>query len=127
MSIDMDDNANLKATRRGRFGISPIFVIVMTIFIDMTGFGMGIPILPFHPETAEEGAFALGMLIGSFSLMQFIFSPLLGRLSDKVRRKPVLLIFILLSLLSFILFAVTNSFIYFVSHESLLEWLQKPL
>jgi hypothetical protein len=54
MSIDMDNNANLKAARRGRFGISPIFVIVMTIFIDMTGFGMGIPILPFHPETAEE-------------------------------------------------------------------------
>lgn len=107
----MDDNADMKEPRRGRLGISPNFVIVMTMFIDMTGFGMIIPILPFHPETASAGAFALGMLIGSFSLMQFIFSPILGRLSDKVGRKPVILVSILSSLLSFILFAVANSFL----------------
>jgi DHA1 family tetracycline resistance protein-like MFS transporter len=107
----MDDNVKPKTSKLSRLRISPSFVIVMTMFIDMTGFGMVIPILPFHPETAEAGAFALGMLIGSFSLMQFIFSPLLGRLSDKVGRKPVILVSILSSLLSFILFAVANSFL----------------
>jgi DHA1 family tetracycline resistance protein-like MFS transporter len=107
----MDDTVNPKESRLSRLGISPVFVIAMTMFIDMTGFGMVIPILPFHPETAEAGAFALGMLIGSFSLMQFVFSPLLGRLSDKVGRKPVLLVSILSSLISFILFAVANSFL----------------
>ncbi len=107
----MDDNVDPKTSRPSRLGVSPNFVIVMTTFIDMTGFGMVIPILPFHPETAEAGAFALGILIGSFSLMQFIFSPLLGRLSDKVGRKPVILVSILSSLLSFILFALANSFL----------------
>jgi MFS family permease len=92
----MDDNVNPRDGRLSRLGISPVFVIAMTMFIDMSGFGMIIPILPFHPKTVGAGAFALGMLIGSFSLMQFIFSPLLGRLSDKVGRKPVLLVRILI-------------------------------
>ena len=83
-SITMDDSTDPKESRQRRLGVSPFFVIVMTTFIDMIGFGMVIPLLPFHPETVEAGALALGILVGSFSLMQFIFSPLLGRLSDKV-------------------------------------------
>ncbi len=106
----MDDNVEPKESKPSRLGISPSFVIVMTTFVDMIGFGMVIPLLPFHPATVEAGALALGMLIGSFSLMQFIFSPLLGRLSDKVGRKPVLLVSIFSSTLSFILFALANSF-----------------
>ncbi len=106
----MDNHIDLKEIRRGRLGISPNFVILMTTFIDMIGFGMVIPVLPFHPETAGAGAFALGILIGSFSLMQFIFSPLLGRLSDKVGRKPIILLSIFFSTLSFIVFALANSF-----------------
>jgi DHA1 family tetracycline resistance protein-like MFS transporter len=99
-----------KESRQCRLGISPSFVIVMTIFIDMIGFGMVIPLLPFHPETIEAGALALGILIGSFSLMQFIFSPILGRLSDKVGRRPVILLSIFSSAISFIVFALANSF-----------------
>ena len=76
----------------------------------MIGFGMVIPLLPFHPDTVGAGALALGVLIGSFSLMQFVFSPLLGRLSDKVGRRPVLLLSIFSSILSFIIFAMANSF-----------------
>ncbi|MCK4885168.1 MFS transporter, partial [Candidatus Bathyarchaeota archaeon] len=106
----MDDNTKPKANIQRRLGISPYFVIVMTTFIDMIGFGMIIPILPFHPETAGAGALALGILIGSFSLMQFIFSPLLGRLSDKVGRRPVILLSIFFSAISFIVFALANSF-----------------
>jgi MFS family permease len=106
----MDDNTDPKKSIQRRLGISPYFVIVMTTFIDMIGFGMIIPILPFHPETAGAGALALGLLIGSFSLMQFIFSPLLGRLSDKVGRRPVILLSIFFSAISFIIFALANSF-----------------
>jgi DHA1 family tetracycline resistance protein-like MFS transporter len=107
----MDDNTDLKESRQHRPVISPSFVIVMTTFIDMIGFGMVIPVLPFHPEIVGAGALALGLLIGSFSLMQFIFSPLLGRLSDKVGRRPVMLLSILSSVISFILFALANSFL----------------
>ena len=106
----MDDKTKPKANIQRRLGISPYFVIVMTTFIDMIGFGMVIPLLPFHPETAGAGALALGLLIGSFSLMQFIFSPLLGRLSDKVGRRPVILLSIFFSAISFIVFALANSF-----------------
>jgi DHA1 family tetracycline resistance protein-like MFS transporter len=106
----MDENVDLKESKPSKLGVSPIFVIVMTTFIDMIGFGMVIPLLPFHPATVEAGALALGVLIGSFALMQFIFSPLLGRLSDKVGRKPILLLSIFSSILSFILFALANSF-----------------
>jgi len=106
----MDDSTDPKESLHSKLGISPSFVIFMTTFIDMIGFGMVIPLLPFHPETVEAGALALGLLIGSFSLMQFIFSPLLGRLSDKVGRRPVILLSILSSTISFIVFALANSF-----------------
>lgn len=107
----MDDNFEQKFSNNNKLRISPSFVIFMTTFIDMIGFGMIIPILPFHPETINAGALALGILIGSFALMQFIFSPLLGRLSDKVGRRPVILLSILSSAISFIVFAIANSFI----------------
>ena len=107
----MGKESGLNAGRHSRLGISPSFVIVMTTFIDMVGFGMIIPLLPFHPETVDAGALALGILIGSFALMQFIFSPILGRVSDKVGRRPVILLSVFSSAVSFIVFAVADSFI----------------
>lgn len=96
---------------RARWKLSPTFVIVMTIFIDITGYGMIIPLLPFYSETFQAGSTALGVLLSSFFIMQFIFSPILGRISDNVGRKPILLLSILTSTISFILFTLANSFI----------------
>lgn len=93
-----------------RFGISPISLIVVTIFIDLTGVGIIIPLLPFYVSTFQVGPAALGILLTSFSIMQFIFSPILGWISDRTGRRPVLLLSILTSLVSFILFAIANSF-----------------
>ena len=83
----------------------------MTIFIDITGFGMIIPLLPFYAETFNAGPTALGILVASFSMMQFVFSPILGKVSDNVGRKPVLLLSIMISALSFVFFALANSFL----------------
>ena len=83
----------------------------MTNFIDITGFGMIIPLLPFYAETFQAGGTALGALVASFAIMQFIFSPILGRISDNVGRRPVLLLSILTSMASFILFSLANSFL----------------
>ena len=94
---------------RQRF--SPTGVIFMTIFIDVTGFGIVIPLLPFYTAVFQAGSTALGVLVASFALMQVIFSPILGRLSDKVGRRPVLLLSILTSVASFLLFALANSFL----------------
>ena len=106
----MDGTTDFAKRGQARFRLSPVFVVVMTLFIDATGFGMIIPLLPFYAETFQAGSAALGVLIASFPLMQFIFSPILGRISDNVGRKPVLVISILTSTGSFVLFAVANSF-----------------
>jgi len=93
-----------------RFRPSPTFVLAVTIFIDTTGYGMILPLLPFYVETFHAGAAALGILAASFAIMQFIFAPILGRISDNVGRRPVLLLSILTSTASFVLFTLANSY-----------------
>ncbi|MFX1451541.1 MAG: MFS transporter [Promethearchaeota archaeon] len=85
-------------------------VILITIFIDATGYAMIRPLISFYALSFNVGAFALGLLMNMFALMQFIFSPILGRLSDKYGRRPLLLISISISSFSFLLFTIANSF-----------------
>jgi len=92
-------------------GLSPIFVIVLTVFIDITGYGIIIPILPKFTEQFQASPIALGILIASFSIMQFFFSPLLGKASDTTGRKPILLISLLISLIGFTIFSFANSYL----------------
>ena len=70
----------------------PILLIFITILIDLIGFGIIIPVLPYYvgAEPFNATPVTYGWLVASFSIMQFIFSPILGRLSDKYGRKPVL-------------------------------------
>ncbi len=100
----------MKMTNRSR-GLSPIFVIVLTIFIDITGYGIIIPLLPFYANEFHAGPTALGILIASFAIMQFFFSPLLGKASDKIGRKPILLLSLLTSFISFTIFSFANSYL----------------
>lgn len=76
---------------------SPLVVIFTTVFIDLVGFGIVIPVLPFYAEGTRFNATprTVGLLFASYSIMQLIFSPILGRLSDKYGRRPVLLISII--------------------------------
>jgi DHA1 family tetracycline resistance protein-like MFS transporter len=76
---------------------SPLVVIFTTVFIDLVGFGIVIPVLPFYAEGTRFNATprTVGFLFASYSIMQLIFSPILGRLSDKHGRRPVLLISII--------------------------------
>jgi DHA1 family tetracycline resistance protein-like MFS transporter len=71
---------------------SPLLVIFITIFVDLVGFGIVIPILPFYVQDERFAASPsmVGLLFASYSLMQFLFTPVLGRLSDKYGRRPVL-------------------------------------
>ncbi|MFX1468292.1 MAG: MFS transporter [Promethearchaeota archaeon] len=85
-------------------------VILITIFIDATGYAMIRPLISFYALSFNVGAFALGILMNMFALMQFIFSPILGRLSDKYGRRSLLLISISISSFSFLLFTIANSF-----------------
>jgi DHA1 family tetracycline resistance protein-like MFS transporter len=76
---------------------SPLVVIFTTVFIDLVGFGIVIPVLPFYAEGTRFNATprTVGLLFASYSVMQLIFSPVLGRLSDKHGRRPVLLVSII--------------------------------
>ena len=76
---------------------SPLIVIFTTVFIDLVGFGIVIPVLPFYAEGTVFNATPrmVGLLFASYSIMQLIFSPILGRLSDKYGRRPVLLLSII--------------------------------
>jgi multidrug resistance protein len=89
--------------------MSPLVIIFVTVFIDLLGFGIIIPLLPFYAESFGANAFTIGLLGTSFSLMQFLFSPIWGRWSDKIGRKPIILIGLLGSCVSYFTLAVAAS------------------
>ena len=90
--------------------LSPLAVVFLTVFIDLVGFGIVIPLVPLYAEAYHPSPLAFGVLMASFSAMQFVFAPLLGRLSDRVGRRPVLLFSLFGSFLSYLLFAFAGSF-----------------
>jgi len=97
-------------------GLSPINLLMLTVLIDMTGFGMIMPLIPFYAQRFASGAAGIGILIASYSVMQLLFSPVLGRVSDTRGRRPVLLFSILTSVGSFALFTfASNYFVLLVS------------
>jgi DHA1 family tetracycline resistance protein-like MFS transporter len=95
---------------------SPLLVIFITVFIDLVGFGIVIPVLPYYAERASFGATPreVGLLFASYSVMQLIFSPVLGRLSDKYGRRPILLISLMGTCLGFLIlgFATTLTMLF---------------
>jgi DHA1 family tetracycline resistance protein-like MFS transporter len=90
---------------------SPLLVIFVTVFIDLLGFGIVIPVLPFYAEGTRFNATprTVGFLFASYSVMQVIFSPVLGRLSDKYGRRPVLLLSLLGTSLGFLILGLANT------------------
>lgn len=86
--------------------LSTIFLIV---FIDLVGFGMVIPFVPLWAERYQPRAVTLALLLACYSTMQFLAAPLLGRLSDRFGRRPVLLLSLLGSVLGYLLLAVAGS------------------
>ncbi len=95
----------------GRLFTPPLIIILVTVFIDLIGFGMVIPILPFYAETEPYNASPLeiGFLFAVYSLMQFIFAPVLGRLSDKHGRRPVLLLSLLGSAVGYFVIGIADT------------------
>ena len=88
---------------------SPLFVLFLTVFIDMVGFGIVIPVLPLYADRFHASPIVIGWLTGIYSGMQIIFTPILGRLSDKWGRRPVLMISLAGTALGFALMGVAES------------------
>lgn len=88
-----------------KFFTVPLLVIFVVVFIDLIGFGMIIPILPYYAlhEPFLATPFEIGLITSIYSWMQFFFSPLLGSLSDKYGRRPVLFISLLGSAVGYVI------------------------
>lgn len=82
-----------------------VLIIFLTVFIDLVGFGIVIPLLPLYGKAFQANWWELTLVMCIFSVMQFIFSPLLGRLSDRVGRRPILLLSTAASAVSYAGFA----------------------
>ncbi|PRP92615.1 Tetracycline resistance protein, class B [Enhygromyxa salina] len=85
-----------------------LFTLWLTVCLDMVGFGIILPVLPFHAERFGATPAAIAYLAAAFSLAQLVAAPLLGRLGDRVGRRPVLLLSIAGSCASMLLLAVAN-------------------
>ena len=79
------------------------------VLIDMIGFGIVLPLLPFYAESLHASPFEVTLLIASFSAMQLAAAPVWGRLSDAYGRKPILLLELLISAGAYVLFALADS------------------
>lgn len=87
-------------------------IIFITVFIDLMGFGILIPILPtFASKNLNISDFGIGAIVAIYSLIQFFFNPILGRLSDRIGRRPVILVTQLLTASSYLMFSFSNSFL----------------
>ncbi len=86
-----------------------VLIIFLTVFLDLVGFGIVIPLLPIYAQHFHAAGWELGAIAASFSAMQFFFGPILGRLSDRIGRRPVLLFSTAGASLSYLLFAYASS------------------
>jgi DHA1 family tetracycline resistance protein-like MFS transporter len=77
-------------------------ILFFIVFIDLVGFGVVIPLLPYYALTFHASPFAVTMMLACYSLAQFFSSPLLGRLSDRIGRKPVILASLVCSIAAYI-------------------------
>lgn len=71
---------------------TPLLIVFLTVLIDLIGFGIVLPILPLWAEDFGASPTVIGLLTASYSLAQLVFAPFWGRLSDRVGRRPVILV-----------------------------------
>ena len=86
-----------------------LLIIFLSVFIDLIGFGIVLPLLPIYTKQFGASGPVIGLIIASYSLMQFLFAPAWGRLSDRIGRRPVILISNAGSTISYALFAIAST------------------
>ncbi|NDF15962.1 MFS transporter [bacterium] len=102
-------NRAMSAPDSRRIGHSPLVVIFTTVFLDLVGFGMIIPLVGIYGRHYGASGLELAILGSIYSLMQFFFSPVWGRLSDRAGRRPILLLSLAGSTASYFLFAFADT------------------
>jgi len=89
--------------------VKPLAIIFLTIFVNLVGFGIIIPLLPFYAQTFGASPLVIGLLFASFSLSQLVAAPVLGDVSDRWGRRPVLVFSLLGTVVSFVMLALAHS------------------
>jgi MFS transporter, DHA1 family, tetracycline resistance protein len=87
----------------------PLAIIFLTIFVNLVGFGIIVPLLPFYAETFGASPLTIGLLFAVFSLCQLVAAPALGDLSDRYGRRPVLVFSLAGTVVSFVMLALAHS------------------
>src|SRR5437667_3070615 len=87
----------------------PLFIIFLTIFVNLIGFGIIIPLLPFYAQTFGASPAVIGLLFAVFSISQLLAAPALGDISDRYGRRPVLIFSLAGTVASFVMLAVAHS------------------
>ena len=82
---------------------------MVTAFVDMIGYALILPLLPFYATRFGAGAFTVGLLMASFALAQMIAAPMWGRLSDRMGRRPVILCSQMLAATAYVVFGLADS------------------
>jgi MFS family permease len=83
-----------------------VLVIFLTVFIDLIGFGIVLPLLPLYTRNFGASYLLIGAIMAAYSAMQFLFAPAWGRLSDRIGRRPVLLVSTAGAAVSYAVFAI---------------------
>src|SRR5688572_27930325 len=89
---------------------SPLAVLFAAVLVDMLGFGIVLPLLPFYAESMGATPLQVTILVASFSAMQLAAAPFWGRISDRVGRRPLLIGSLFASAFSYLLFGLAHSF-----------------
>lgn len=85
-----------------------MLVIFLTVFIDLIGFGIVVPLIPIYSREFGGNGWIIAAVIASYSAMQFVFSPIWGKLSDRYGRRPILLISTAGAAISYVIFAMAS-------------------
>jgi len=88
---------------------SPLLALFLTVFVDLVGFGIIIPLIPLYAETFGASGLEIGLLITSFAFARFVFSPMVGGISDKIGRRRILAITLFVSGIAHLVFALSGS------------------
>ncbi|HET6687829.1 MAG TPA: MFS transporter, partial [Rubrobacter sp.] len=88
---------------------SPLVFLFVTVFVDMIGYGIVVPLLPFYAGPYASGAILVGLLGSLYAAMQFAGGPFLGGLSDRHGRRPVLLLCLLGTSLAYLLLGLSRT------------------
>jgi len=91
---------------------SPLYLIFLTVFIDLIGFGIVIPVMPLYAKHFGASETMNGWLVGIYSAMQFLFSPLLGKISDRVGRRPVLFVSLIGTAIGFLIMGAARTLVW---------------